>query len=75
MKSKKYKYYLSVLTVFMINALAYGQAQDPPAFGDNVTDLVPLDGGLSILLAAGVVTYGLKKIYDTPKDDNKGGQF
>jgi hypothetical protein len=76
MKSRKYKCYLSVLTLFMINALAFAQdPQPPPGFADNVTDLVPLDGGLTILLAAGVITYGLKKIYDTPKDGNKGGRF
>jgi hypothetical protein len=76
MKSRKYKYYLSILSVFMINALAFAQdPQPPPGFDDSVTDLVPLDGGLTILLAAGVITYGLKKIYDTPKDGNKGGHF
>ena len=77
MKSRKYKYYLSVLTMFMINALAFAQDPEPspPVFETDVTDLVPLDGGLTILLAAGVITYGLKKIYDTPKDGNKGGRF
>ena len=77
MKSRNYKYYLSVLTMFMINALAFAQVTEPtpPGFDDSVTDLVPLDGGLTILLAAGVITYGLKKIYDTPKDGNKGGHF
>ena len=47
----------------MITAVAFSQAQDPPAFGDNVTDLVPLDGGLSILVAAGI-SLGAKKAYD-----------
>ena len=77
MKSRNYKYYLSVLTMFMINALAFAQVTEPtpPVFETDVTDLVPLDGGLTILLTAGVITYGLKKMYDTPKDRNKGGHF
>ena len=64
MKNSTYKFLASLLTGLIINAVAYAQAQDPPGFGDNVTDLVPLDGGLSILLAAGV-TYGLKKMHDS----------
>ena len=75
MKKSTFKFLASMLGGLMITAVAFSQAQDPPAFEDNVTDLVPLDGGLTILLAAGVITYGLKKIYDTPKDGNKGGRF
>jgi hypothetical protein len=33
---------------------------DPPAFQDDVADLVPIDGGLTLLLAAGVA-FGAKK--------------
>jgi hypothetical protein len=33
---------------------------DPPAFNDDVADLVPIDGGLTLLLAAGVA-FGAKK--------------
>jgi hypothetical protein len=33
---------------------------DPPAFADDVADLVPLDGGLTLLLAAGVA-FGARK--------------
>jgi hypothetical protein len=33
---------------------------DPPAFQDDVADLVPIDGGLTLLLAAGVA-FGARK--------------
>ena len=33
---------------------------DPPAFEDDVADLVPIDGGLTLLLAAGVA-FGARK--------------
>ena len=67
MKNSTYKLLCSMLAGLIINAVAYAQAQDPPGFGDNVTDLVPLDGGLSLLLAAGV-TLGLKKAHDYRKN-------
>lgn len=41
---------------FMLPAITHAQ----PGFGDDVDD-VPLDGGLSLLIAAGV-GYGVKKI-------------
>ena len=67
MKKSTFKFLASMLAGLMFTALAHGQPQDPPAFGDNVTDLVPLDGGLSLLLAAGV-TLGLKKAHDYRKN-------
>jgi hypothetical protein len=73
MQKSTYKYLASLLAGLILTVLAHAQAQDPPAFGDNVTDLVPLDGGLSILLAAGV-TYGLKKIHDSKTRDQEGGK-
>jgi hypothetical protein len=63
MKKSTFKFLASMLGGLMITAVAFSQAQDPPAFGDNVTDLVPLDGGLSILVAAGI-SLGAKKAYD-----------
>lgn len=33
---------------------------DPPAFEEDVADLVPIDGGLTLLLAAGVA-FGARK--------------
>ena len=38
-----------------------GTLADPPGFGTNTMDGVPIDGGLSFLLAAGV-GYGVRKI-------------
>ena len=40
-----------------------------PGFDDDVTD-VPIDGGLSILLAAGAA-YGIKKVKDHNKQQEK----
>jgi hypothetical protein len=39
---------------------------DPPAFATDVADLVPLDGGLTLLLAAGVA-FGAKKAHQYRK--------
>jgi hypothetical protein len=55
-----------MLGSLIITFVAYGQDPTPPAFGDNVTDLVPLDGGLSILVAAGIAL-GSKKAYQYSK--------
>ena len=75
MNNSKCKFLVTMLAGLIITAIAYSQ---PPTGDDDdvadVADLVPLDGGLSILLAAGAI-YMLKKMYDTPKDRNKGGHF
>jgi len=47
---------LFVLAISIIPALAQGDGFDDPAPGD-----VPIDGGLSLLVAAGV-GYGIKKV-------------
>lgn len=39
---------------------------DPPAFDQDVADLVPIDGGLTLLLAAGVA-FGAKKAHQYRK--------
>jgi len=67
MKKSTFKFLASMLCGLMITAVAFSQVQDPPAFGDNVTDLVPLDGGLSILVAAGIAL-GAKKAYQYSKE-------
>ena len=67
MQKSTYKYLASLLAGLILTVLAHAQAQDPPAFGDNVTDLVPLDGGLSILLGAGIAL-GAKKAYQYSKE-------
>ena len=48
---------ISVLAVLCLPVLAHAQGPDPDA---------PIDGGLSLLLAAGV-GYGVKKIRDNRK--------
>ena len=73
MKKSTYKYLASLMAGLIIAVVAHAQEQDPPAFGDDVTDLVPLDGGLSILLAAGI-SYGMKKLHDSKKSDQEGGK-
>ena len=47
---------------FLLPALIHAQA---PGFGDDVDD-VPVDGGLSLLVAAGV-GYGVKKVKEHKK--------
>ena len=65
MKHKPIKaLYLAILSMVLctvIPAIVHAQ----PGFGDDVSD-VPLDGGLSLLVAAGV-GYGAKKIRDKRK--------
>lgn len=50
-----------LLVFFLLPTLTHAQ----PGFGDDVDD-VPLDGGLSLLIAAGV-GYGAKKIKSRKK--------
>jgi len=52
-------YLLLALVVICLPALLHAQG---PGFGDD-TDDVPIDGGLSLLVAAGV-GYGAKKLKD-----------
>jgi hypothetical protein len=52
------------LSLFFIIGIALAQAPTP------LTTQVPIDGGLSLLLAAGAA-YGAKKVYDFR---NKDGQ-
>jgi len=50
-----------LLACFLVPSLLHAQ----PGFGDDVDD-VPLDGGLSLLVAAGV-GYGVKKVKERKK--------
>ena len=78
MKNSKCKFLVTMLAGLIITAMAYSQ---PTSTEDDdvtdvtgatdATDMVPLDGGLSILLAAGV-TYGLKKMH-VSKNSQEGG--
>jgi hypothetical protein len=52
---------LSVLLMCSMQVQAQG-----PGFEDDTEDTVPLDGGLSLLAAAGV-GYGIKKLKDAKK--------
>lgn len=63
MSRLKTKFIIYLAIALLINVKVLGQ----PGFNDNVTDLVPLDGGLSLLLAAGVAL-GAKKAYQYRKD-------
>ena len=57
MKKSKIKSRLAILfMVILIPCLLHAG----PGFGDDVNDDVPVDGGLSVLLAAGV-GYGIKR--------------
>ena len=53
---------LLMISLLVLPSLVFAQ----PGFGDDVPD-VPIDGGLSVLLAAGAV-YGIKKIRDRKKN-------
>lgn len=64
MLSKKSFYYL--LIVFMVSTVELHAQPGPP--DDDVTD-VPLDGGVSALVVAGIA-YGAKKLKDI-KDRNR----
>lgn len=57
-----------ILAVVMLTipGLLMAQPEEPP---DNVDD-VPFDGGVSLLVAAGI-GYGLKKAYDKKKEQKE----
>jgi hypothetical protein len=66
MKSSTYKFLLTILGTLILTVAAYAQT----SFDDDVDDLVelvPLDGGLSILLGAGIAL-GAKKAYQYSKE-------
>ena len=52
-----------LVALFLVPSLLHAQ----PGFGDDVDD-VPLDGGLSLLVAAGV-GYGVKKMKSRKKQE------
>lgn len=65
---KKYKYpILTLLVVFALPLIAI--AQDPGGGPD-----APIDGGLSVLLAAGAA-YGVKKYKDNKKKNNENSDL
>jgi len=58
-----------ILTISFIFIVGIALAQPPP-FPSPPPDDAPLDGGLSLLLAAGAA-YGAKKVHDFRNKDNK----
>lgn len=67
MKTKIFITFLMILVILSLPTIVQGQP-DP---GGDVD--VPIDGGLSILLAAGVA-YGAKKIHDSRKKKSAPGE-
>lgn len=59
------KYFLLVLLIGSLAYVSPAFAQGP-GFDEDVEDTVPLDGGLSLLAAAGI-GYGIKKLKDAKK--------
>ena len=57
----KYIYILAIILIACLPTLLHAQ----PGFGDDADD-VPIDGGLSLLVAAGV-GYGIKKVKENRK--------
>lgn len=57
-----------ILIVLIIMLYLPARLIAQPDFGDDVDD-VPFDGGISVLIAAGMA-YGLKKAYDIKKQKN-----
>lgn len=55
-----------IILILMLNAPELLIAQ--PDFGDDTQD-VPFDGGISVLIAAGMA-YGLKKAFNSKKQKN-----
>ena len=62
---KASKYLLPILIIVLLVFPSIVNAQ--PGFGDDVDD-VPVDGGLSLLVAAGV-GYGVKKLKRNKKEN------
>ncbi len=54
------------LLLLFIIALPLMVLADPPSLGNDDVDDTPIDGGLSLLIAAGV-GYGIKKVKHTNK--------
>lgn len=66
--SFKYKFLASMLVGLVFAAISHAQPTNPPGFVEDVTDLVPLEGGLLYLLAAGM-GYGSRKSFEWTKRD------
>ncbi len=73
MKTMKSKIVMKAFIVFSVLMMSIGAIAQPP---DPLEDDpgVPLDGGLSILIAAGV-GYGAKKIHDARKKNKNASDY
>lgn len=63
------KVFLSVF--FLLGIALIGFSDDPPPFNPGDPSPIPVDGGVSILLAAGAA-YGVKKVRDARKAKAEG---
>ncbi len=68
--SKAGKFGVMIGLIFMLSTVAFAQRD----LGDPDDTVVPIDGGVSILLAAGV-GYGIKKIQETKKQKQKNNDI
>jgi hypothetical protein len=58
----------SILIVFILFIPMFLMAGGPPMDDDVLDNEVPFDGGLTLLIAAGI-GYGLKKVHDKRKEE------
>ena len=61
---------LVVCIIFFLPLASFAQVDPPPGGELGDPDAVPIDGGLSLLLAAGV-GYGIKKVHERKKKHNQ----
>ena len=62
----KFKFLIAFIGLFILSLYTFGQPGGGPG-GPVEPPLIPIDGGTSILLAAGAL-FGAKKIYDATKE-------
>lgn len=60
------KIFLSLFFVLGLALVGMSQSNDPPPFNSGDPSPIPVDGGVSLLLAAGAA-YGIKKVRDNKK--------